>query len=140
MLRLLASAARPAILNKTRLLLPSVRNFASTPSRAGFWDNIVPLLQGNRRERQLQRKQGGLLQEDIDRVRRDQRRDELMASQSSTGDMLIDDAMDAPEIWFASMLSLRGLIRNTAVLNLCSGFSIPPSSEVPPQRLRNRRF
>lgn len=97
MLRLLASAARPAIQNKTRVLLPSVRKFASTPSRAGFWDNIVPLLQGNRRERQLQRKQGGLLQEDIDRVRRDQRRDEMMASQSSTGDMLIDDAMDAPE-------------------------------------------
>ena len=97
MLRLLATAARPATRNSTRILLPSVRKFTSTPSRPGFWDNIVPLLQGNRRERQLQRKQGGLLQEDIDRVRRDQRRDELMASQSSTGDMLIDDAMDAPE-------------------------------------------
>lgn len=97
MLQMFASVARPAAQKVSRAGVYSVRTFSSTPYRAGFWDNIVPLLQGNRRERQLQRKQGGLLQEDIDRVRRDQRRDELMASQSSTGDMLIDDAMDAPE-------------------------------------------
>ncbi|KAL4400157.1 mitochondrial large ribosomal subunit [Malassezia pachydermatis] len=62
-----------------------------------FWDTVLPLIQGNRRERQLQRKQGGLLPEDYERVQRDQRRDEMLAAQSSTGDMLVEDAMDAPE-------------------------------------------
>lgn len=57
----------------------------------------MPLLQGNRRERQLQRKQGGLLPEDMERVQRDQRRDELMAAQSSTGEQLIDDYEEAPQ-------------------------------------------
>ncbi|EDP44368.1 hypothetical protein MGL_0850 [Malassezia globosa CBS 7966] len=99
MLRLFASVARPVALPMKRTFFPAahMRQFGSTPIRASFWDNILPLIQGNRRERQLQRKQGGLLQEDIERVQRDQRRDEMMAAQSSTGDMLIDDAMDAPE-------------------------------------------
>ena len=99
MLRLFASVARPVAFPMKRTFFPAahMRQFGSTPIRASFWDNILPLIQGNRRERQLQRKQGGLLQEDIERVQRDQRRDEMMAAQSSTGDMLIDDAMDAPE-------------------------------------------
>lgn len=64
--------------------------------RASFWDTVLPLIQGNRRERQLQRKQGGLLPDDYERVQRDQRRDEMMAAQSSSGDSLVDDVLDSP--------------------------------------------
>lgn len=57
----------------------------------------MPLIQGNRRERKLQRQQGGLLPEDYERVQRDQRRDEMMAAQSSTGDALVDDVLSSPQ-------------------------------------------
>ncbi|WFD36380.1 hypothetical protein MCUN1_003259 [Malassezia cuniculi] len=65
--------------------------------RLGFWDNVLPLIQGNRRERQLQRKQGGLLPEDYERIREDDRRNAMLASQSSDGEALIDDTLDLPE-------------------------------------------
>lgn len=65
--------------------------------RPSFWDTVLPLIQGNRRERRLQRQQGGLLPEDYDRVQRDRRRDEMLAAQSSTGEALLDDAGSQPE-------------------------------------------
>ena len=95
MLRLLAPVAR--VLPRGVPATAHVRPLSTTSVRTSFWDTVLPLIQGNRRERQLQRKQGGLLPEDYERVQRDQRRDEMMASQSSTGDMLMEDSYDAPE-------------------------------------------
>ena len=60
----------------------STRLFSNTRSAPSFWDTVLPLIQGNRRERRLQRKQGGLQAEDYERVQRDRRRDEMMAAQS----------------------------------------------------------
>lgn len=73
-----------------------MRAFATSTPRTSFWDTVLPLIQGNRRERKLQRQQGGLLPEDYERVQRDQRRDEMMAAQSSTGDALVDDVLSSP--------------------------------------------
>lgn len=77
---------------------PRVRGFATTARRAGFWDNILPLIQGNRRERQLQRKQGGLLPDDYKKIQEDQRREAMIAAQSYTGEALVEDSFDTPEI------------------------------------------
>ena len=74
-----------------------MRAFATNTPRTSFWDTVLPLIQGNRRERKLQRQQGGLLPEDYERVQRDQRRDEMMAAQSSTGDALVDDVLSSPQ-------------------------------------------
>ncbi|WFC93953.1 hypothetical protein MBRA1_000579 [Malassezia brasiliensis] len=74
-----------------------VRAFVTSTPRTSFWDTVLPLIQGNRRERKLQRQQGGLLPEDYERVQRDQRRDEMMAAQSSTGDALVDDVLSSPQ-------------------------------------------
>ncbi|WFC98221.1 hypothetical protein MYAM1_000946 [Malassezia yamatoensis] len=76
----------------------TARAFGTSVPRASFWDTIMPLIQGNRRERKLQRKQGGLLPEDYERVQRDQRREEMMAAQTSTGDALVDDVLSSPQI------------------------------------------
>ncbi|WFD02603.1 hypothetical protein MOBT1_001284 [Malassezia obtusa] len=76
----------------------SARSFATSAPRPSFWDTILPLIQGNRRERKLQRQQGGLLPEDYERVQRDRRRDEMMAAQTSTGDALVDDVLSTPQI------------------------------------------
>ena len=77
---------------------PRVRGFATTARRTVFWDNILPLIQGNRRERQLQRKQGGLLPDDYKKIQEDQRREAMVAAQSSTGEALVEDSFDTPEI------------------------------------------
>lgn len=69
----------------------STRLFSNTRSAPSFWDTVLPLIQGNRRERRLQRKQGGLQAEDYERVQRDRRRDEMMAAQSADGEALIDE-------------------------------------------------
>lgn len=85
------------------LPMANVRTFATSTPRASFWDTVLPIIQGNRRERQLQRKQGGLLPDDYERVQRDQRRDEMMAAQSSTGDSLVDDVLDSPHVRHESL-------------------------------------
>lgn len=92
MLRALASARSVA-----RAVPASTRSFSVSARRDGFWDNVLPLIQGNRRERQLQRKQGGLLPEDYKRVQEDQRRESMVAAQSSTGEALLEDASDSAE-------------------------------------------
>ncbi|WFD29430.1 hypothetical protein MSPP1_000439 [Malassezia sp. CBS 17886] len=74
-----------------------VRALNTSVARHGFWDTVLPLIQGNRRERQLQRQQGGLLPEDMRSVTEDQRRDEMVAAQSSTGEALVDDVLDTPQ-------------------------------------------
>lgn len=75
-----------------------VRSFTTSTPRTSFWDTILPLIQGNRRERKLQRQQGGLLPEDYERVQRDQRRDEMMAAQTSSGDALVDDVLQSSHL------------------------------------------
>lgn len=90
----LAARAAPRVLPITARV-PAIHTSAA---RLGFWDSVLPLIQGNRRERKLQRQQGGaLLPEDYERVREEDRRGALMASQSSDGEALIDDALDLPE-------------------------------------------
>lgn len=92
--RALATAARAALMPR----VPRVRGpIHTSAARMGFWDSVLPLIQGNRRERQLQRKQGGLLPEDYERVREEERRSALLASQSSDGEALVDDTVDLPE-------------------------------------------
>ncbi|PKI85750.1 hypothetical protein MVES1_000405 [Malassezia vespertilionis] len=77
-------------------LVQGMRMLHTTPRSLGFWDNIIPLIQGNRRERQLQRKQGGLLPQDMARIQAEQKEDTMMAAQSSTGDSLVDDVIETP--------------------------------------------